>query len=125
MQILFRLIRLRLDCHVIASKAKQSIDKMKAYFVYILTNRSNNVLYTGMTNSLMRRVWEHKAKLIGGFTKQYKVDKLVYYESFDNPSDAITREKQIKAGSRNKKLELINNFNPGWKDLYNLEKIYK
>lgn len=73
----------------------------------------------------MRRVWEHKAKLIDGFTKKYNVDKLIYYESYNNPKDAIKREKQIKAGSKNKKLELINNFNPGWEDLYNLEKIYK
>ena len=73
----------------------------------------------------MRRVWEHKAGLIGGFTKKYNTDKLVYFESFDNPTDAIKREKQIKAGSRKKKLELINNFNPDWKDLYNLDKIYK
>jgi len=78
-----------------------------------------------MTNSLMRRVWEHKAKLIGGFTKKYNIDKLVYFESFNSPSEAIKREKQIKAGSRNKKIELINNFNPEWKDLYNLEQIYK
>jgi len=78
-----------------------------------------------MTNSLMRRVWGHKAKLISGFTKKYNIDKLVYFESFDNPTDAIKREKQIKAGSRKKKLELINNFNPEWQDLYNLEQIYK
>ena len=95
------------------------------YFIYILTNSNNKVLYTGMTNILMRRVWEHKAKLIGGFTKKYNTDKLVYFESFDNPTDAIKREKQIKAGLRKKKLELINNFNPDWKDLYNLDKIYK
>jgi putative endonuclease len=98
---------------------------MKNYFIYILTNKNNSVLYTGTTNSLMRRVWEHKAKLIDGFTKKYNVDKLIYYESYNNPKDAIKREKQIKAGSKNKKLELINNFNPGWEDLYNLEKIYK
>ena len=73
----------------------------------------------------MRRVWEHKAKLIGGFTKKYNVDKLVYFESFDIPKDAIKREKQIKAGSRKKKLELINKFNPEWKDLYNFNEIYK
>lgn len=78
-----------------------------------------------MTNSLMRRVWEHKAKLIGGLTKKYNIDKLVYFESFDNQTDAIKREKQIKVGSRKKKLELINNFNPDWKDLYILDKIYK
>lgn len=98
---------------------------MKIYSVYILTNSNNKVLYTGMTNSLMRRVWGHKAKLISGFTKKYNIDKLVYFESFDNPTDAIKREKQIKAGSRKKKLELINNFNPEWQDLYNLEQIYK
>ena len=98
---------------------------MKNYFIYILTNNHNKVLYTGMTKSLMRRVWEHKAKLIDGFTKKYNIDKLVYFESFDNPSDAIKREKQIKAGSRKKKLELISNFNPRWEDLYNLEQIYK
>ena len=78
-----------------------------------------------MTNSLMRKVWEHKAKLIGGLTKKYNIDKLVYFESFDNQTDAIKREKQIKVGSRKKKLELINNFNPRWEDLYNLEQIYK
>ncbi len=78
-----------------------------------------------MTNSLMRRVWEHKAKLIEGFTKKYNVDKLVYFESFDNPRAAIKREKQIKAGSRKKKIELINKLNPDWKDLYNFEEVYK
>jgi len=78
-----------------------------------------------MTNSLMRRVWEYKAKLISGLSRKYNSDKLVYFESFDNPSDAIKREKQIKAGPRKKKLELINNFNPRWEDLYNLEQIYK
>ena len=98
---------------------------MKNYFVYILTNTNNKVLYTGMTNSLMRRVWEHKAKMIGGFAKKYNVDKLVYFESFNNPSEAIRREKQIKAGSRKKKIELINDLNPDWKDLYKLEQIYK
>jgi putative endonuclease len=78
-----------------------------------------------MTNSLMRRVWEHEAKLIGGFTKKYNADKLVYFESFNNPSEAIKREKQIKAGSRKRKIELIYKFNPEWKDLYNFEQIYK
>jgi putative endonuclease len=98
---------------------------MKNYFVYILTNTSNKVLYTGITSSLMRRVWEHKAKLIVGFTKKYNVDKLVYFESFNNPSEAIKREKQLKAGPRKKKLKLVNDFNPNWEDLYNFEQIYK
>ena len=93
--------------------------------MYILTNKNNTVLYVGMTNNLNRRVWEHKSKLIDGFTKRYNVDKLVYYEIFNNPSDAIKREKQLKAGSRKKKIELINNFNPEWKELYSLDLIYK
>jgi putative endonuclease len=78
-----------------------------------------------MTNSLMRRVWEHKSGLIEGFTKKYNVDKLVYFESFNSPSEAIKREKQIKAGSRKRKIEFIHKFNPEWKDLYNFEQIYK
>jgi len=98
---------------------------MKKYFVYILTNKNNSVLYTGITNSLMRRIWEHKSQLIVGFTKKYNVIKLIYYESFDNPTEAIKREKQIKAGSRKKKIELINKFNPEWKELYELDYVYK
>ncbi|QQS37699.1 MAG: GIY-YIG nuclease family protein [Ignavibacteriales bacterium] len=98
---------------------------MKSYYLYILTNKNNTVLYAGMTNSLNRRIWEHKSKLIDGFTKRYNVDKLVYYEIFNNPSDAIKREKQLKAGSRKKKIELINNFNPEWKDLYSWDLIFK
>ncbi len=98
---------------------------MKNYFVYILTNKNHTVLYTGTTNNLLRRGWEHKSQIIGGFTKKYNVTKLVFYEAFENPSDAIKREKQIKAGSRKKKIELINKFNPDWKELYNLEQIYK
>ena len=73
----------------------------------------------------MRRIWEHKSQLIVGFTKKYNVIKLIYYESFDNPTEAIKREKQIKAGSRKKKIELINKFNPEWKELYELDYVYK
>jgi putative endonuclease len=97
---------------------------MKNYCIYILTNKNNTVFYVGVTNNLTRRIWEHKSKLIEGFTKKYNVDKLVYLETFDNPSDAIKREKQLKAGSRKKKVELINKLNPEWKDLYNFEIIY-
>ncbi len=97
---------------------------MKNYCVYILTNKNNTVLYVGVTNNLMRRIWEHKSKLIEGFTKKYNVDKLIYFESFDSPEEAIKREKQLKAGSRKKKIDLINNKNPEWKDLYNFEIIY-
>jgi putative endonuclease len=88
------------------------------YFIYIMTNKNNTVLYTGVTNNLQRRVYEHKEKLIEGFTKKYNVVKLVYYEIFEDPENAITREKQIKAGSRQKKLDLINSMNQEWKDLY-------
>lgn len=98
---------------------------MKKYFVYILTNKNNTVLYTGVTNSLMRRIWEHKSELINGFTKKYNVTKLVYYESFDDPTEAIKREKQLKVGSRKKKIELINKFNPEWRELYNFDLLYE
>lgn len=98
--------------------------EMKKYFVYILTNQRNTVLYTGVTNSLLRRVWEHKMKIIDGFTKRYNITKLVYFEVFQNPNEAIKREKQLKAGPRKKKIDLINKFNPQWNELYNLEKLY-
>ena len=90
----------------------------KQYYVYVMTNKNNTVLYTGMTNNLIRRVYEHKEKIIDGFTKKYNCTKLVYYEIFNDPYNAIAREKQIKAGSRKKKIELINSMNPNWKDLY-------
>ena len=90
----------------------------KHYFIYILTNKNNDVLYTGVTNNLKRRIYEHKQKLINGFTKKYNVDELVYYEVFDDIYNAIRREKQIKGGSRKKKLDLINGFNKEWIDLY-------
>ena len=83
-----------------------------------MTNKHNNVLYTGITSDLKRRVYEHKEKLVNGFTKKYNVIKLVYYEAFSDGMSAIQREKQIKAGSRRKKEELINNINKEWYDLY-------
>lgn len=88
------------------------------YYIYIITNKYNTVLYTGVTNDLIRRVYDHKEKLIAGFTKKYNVDKLVYYEIFTDINNAITREKQIKAGSRQKKIDLVNSMNPQWCDLY-------
>ena len=90
----------------------------RQYCVYIMTNAHHNVLYTGVTNNLQRRVMEHKAGTGGGFTKKYNVHKLVYFECGDDVSTAIFREKQIKAGSRKKKLDLINSLNPEWKDLF-------
>ncbi len=83
-----------------------------------MTNEYNTVLYTGVTNDIQRRVSEHKSKLIEGFTKKYNVTKLVYYEIYDDSYTAISREKQIKAGSRQKKINLVNSINPEWKDLY-------
>ena len=89
----------------------------KQYYVYIMTNYKNTVLYTGVTNNLLRRVWEHKQKQIDGFTKKYNVTKLVYYEVFDEVQYALMREKQIKAGSGKKKIELIHSINEQWDDL--------
>jgi len=90
----------------------------KEYCVYIMTNAYNTVLYTGVTNNLQRRVLEHKEGAGGGFTKKYNVNKLVYFECGDDVNTAIFREKQIKAGSRKKKIELVNSMNPDWKDLF-------
>ena len=91
----------------------------KAFYVYILTNYTNSVLYTGITSNLIKRVFEHKAKLVDGFTNKYKINKLVYYEIADNAGAAITREKQLKGGSRGRqKLKLIQNMNKEWRDLY-------
>ncbi len=86
--------------------------------VYILSNEAGTVLYTGVTSDLQRRVWEHKQKLVGGFTSKYNVTRLVYYESTEGREGALMREKQIKAGSRKRKLGLITDLNPEWQDLY-------
>lgn len=83
-----------------------------------MTNKSNSVLYTGVTNDLIRRAYEHKNKLVEGFTKKYNVDKLVFYEVYEDVNSAIAREKQIKSGSRAKKIKLIEDMNTGWNDLY-------
>jgi putative endonuclease len=88
------------------------------YYVYLLTNQRLNVLYTGVSNDLLRRVYEHKNKLLKGFTQKYNVDCLVYYEVHTDINNAIAREKQIKGWSRQKKNALIKQFNPSWKDLY-------
>ena len=86
--------------------------------VYIMANRRNGTLYTGVTSNLVKRIWEHKSNLVKGFTRRYAVHQLVYYELLDTMEAAITREKQIKAGSREKKLRLIESMNSEWKDLY-------
>jgi putative endonuclease len=90
----------------------------KEYCVYIMTNAHNTVIYSGVTNNLARRVYEHKNGLGGIFTKKYNVNKLVYYEVGDNVHAVLSREKQIKGGSRKKKMDLVNSVNPEWKDLF-------
>jgi putative endonuclease len=89
----------------------------KTYFVYILTNKTKTVLYTGVTNDLDRRLMEHRAGTVKGFTSKYRVTDLVYFEAIEDINSAIEREKQIKAGSREDKVNLINQMNPEWKDL--------
>jgi putative endonuclease len=100
---------------------------MKQYYIYIMTNHNNSVLYTGVTNNLIRRVYEHKQSIKNkmslrgtkqSFATRYNINKLVYYEITDDPIVSISREKQIKAGNRKAKIDLINLTNPDWKDLY-------
>ena len=91
---------------------------MNHYYVYILSNWNNKVLYIGVTNDINTRIYEHKNKLVDGFTKKYNVSKLVYLEEVSDVKAAITREKQLKGWNRQKKEVLINNMNPEWKDLY-------
>lgn len=90
----------------------------KYYYVYILTNIHNTVLYTGVTSNLIARVYHHKNKSISSFSSKYNLEKLVYYESYEDIQEAIKREKQLKGGSRKKKIELINRFNHEWEDIY-------
>jgi putative endonuclease len=90
----------------------------REYCVYIMTSAYNTIIYSGVTNDLARRVYEHKNGLGGVFTKKYNVVKLVYYEVTENVYAALEREKQIKGGSRKKKIDLINSINSEWKDLY-------
>ena len=89
---------------------------MNQYFVYIMTS-STGTLYTGMTNNLERRVYEHKHKITAGFSSKYNVNRLVFFEVFGDARDAIAREKQIKSWRRSKKLDLIRSMNPKWQDL--------
>jgi putative endonuclease len=91
---------------------------MKQFCVYILCNKRNGTLYTGVTSGLRKRIYEHKNNLIDGFTKKYNVHLLVWYESHESAESAITREKQIKEWKRPWKLELIEKNNPAWNDLY-------
>ena len=90
---------------------------MKRAYVYILSNKRNGTLYVGVTSNLVKRIFEHKEKAVNGFSAKYNLDLLVYYEERWNIEEAIQREKQLKAGNRKKKLSLIENINPDWKDL--------
>ena len=88
-------------------------------YVYLLTNKYNTTIYTGVSSELISRISKHKAHSYKGFSSKYNVEKLVYYKWFESISAAIAEEKRIKAGSRKKKIDLINSINPDWKDLYN------
>ena len=91
---------------------------MKNYYVYILASKKNGTLYIGITSNLLKRVWEHKNKIVEGFTEKYDVERLVYYECYDDPENAILREKRLKSWKRHWKIELIEKENPAWEDLY-------
>ena len=91
---------------------------MKTYYVYILANKKNGALYVGVTSDLTGRVWEHKSKVLKGFTSKYHVNRLVYWEEFNDIHDAIYREKRLKRWNREYKYKLIEKDNPNWDDLY-------
>ncbi|MGZ9097110.1 MAG: GIY-YIG nuclease family protein [Micavibrio sp.] len=91
---------------------------MKQYYVYILASQTAGTLYIGVTSDLKKRVWEHKNKLVEGFSEKYDIGKLVYYEIYDDPENAILREKRMKKWERNWKINLIRGMNPDWEDLY-------
>ncbi len=90
----------------------------KNYYVYILASKKNGTLYIGVTSNLIKRIWEHKNKLVDGFTKKYNVKNLMHYEQYCDPQNAIKREKRLKKYNRKWKLDLIEKHNPEWKDLY-------
>ncbi len=90
----------------------------KQYYVYIMANSTNVALYIGVTSNLNKRVYEHKQKFVHGFAEKYSIDKLVYYEVYHDPENAILREKRLKGSSRAKKNQLVESLNPEWQDLY-------
>ncbi len=92
--------------------------RMKRFYIYIITNKRNGTLYIGVTNDLSRRIWEHKNKVVDGFSKKYGLDKLVYYEVYEYFEPAFKREKRLKKYRREAKIKLIDDFNKEWKDLY-------
>lgn len=96
----------------------KGLNSYQMFYVYVMSNKRRTVFYTGITNDLVRHSYEHKEKLVDGFTKKYNIDQLVYFEQYDDPETAILREKQVKDYRRSKKLELIRRSNPDFKDLY-------
>ena len=101
----------------LAKRAEGPPSRSETFYVYMMTNRTRTVLSTGVTNSLGRRIWFHRNNSVKSFTKTYRVDRLVYYEQFNEASDAITREKEIKGWRREKKNQLVQTLNPLWRDL--------
>jgi putative endonuclease len=97
---------------------QESQKEMKQYYIYIITNKNKSVLYIGVTNDMIKRIYEHKNKLVEGFTKKYTCDKLVWYEITNSIKSAINREKQMKKWKREYKENVINEMNPEWDDLY-------
>ena len=90
----------------------------KQYYVYLISNKNNTTIYTDITSDIKRRIWEHKNNITKGFSSKYNLHKLLYYEIYQDPENAIIREKQIKSGRREKKIRLIESMNPKWIDLY-------
>ena len=90
----------------------------KQYYIYLISNKNNTTIYTGITSDIKRRIWEHKNNITKGFSSKYNLHKLLYYEIYNDPENAIIREKQIKSGRREKKIKLIESMNPKWVDLY-------
>ncbi len=99
-------------------RRRESSSMPRTYYIYILASKHNGTLYIGVTNSLARRVWDHKEGIIPGFTKKYSVKLLVYYEEFKDIRDAIAREKALKKWNRSWKIKLIESMNHNWNDLY-------
>jgi len=106
------------ECFYRASSATFTMPPMKNYYVYILASKKNGTLYIGVTNDLIRRVYQHKSDLVDGFTKKHRVHNLVYYEQTENVESAIIKEKRLKKWNRQWKIDLIEKNNPQWRDLY-------
>jgi putative endonuclease len=112
------------DCTVIPGRAEganpesRSTVALQMYYVYLLASQKNGTLYLGVTRDLVRRVYEHKQKVLPGFTSRYGVDRLVWFECYEDPTNAIAREKELKKWRRAWKIELIESTNPDWRDLY-------